>query len=79
MTGIALNILPLIMVGSQFIQTKMTSVASDPNQQTMMYVLPFVMLYFFWTMPSGVVLYWTVQNLLSIAQQAYTNKFGEKK
>jgi YidC/Oxa1 family membrane protein insertase len=79
MAGIALNILPLLMVGSQFLQTKMTSVATDPNQKTMMYVLPFIMLYFFWTMPSGVVLYWTVQNILSILQQTITNKFASNK
>ncbi len=79
MTGFAINVLPLFMVGTQYFQTKLTSVATDPNQQTMMYVLPFIMLYFFWTMPSGVVLYWTVQNLLSILQQLYTNSKTKKK
>jgi YidC/Oxa1 family membrane protein insertase len=35
--------------------------------------MPFMMLILFYAMPAGVVLYWTVQNLLSIAQQVYTN------
>ncbi len=74
--GFHLNILPLIMVGTQIVQTLMTQVSSDPNQKTMMYVMPVIMLFFFWSMPSGVTLYWTVQNILSILQQWYTNKFG---
>ncbi|MCB1178802.1 MAG: membrane protein insertase YidC [Leptospiraceae bacterium] len=77
--GIALNVLPLIMVASQIVQTKMTSVSTDPNQKTMMYIMPVIMLYFFWSMPSGVTLYWTIQNILSIGQQWYTNKFVESR
>ena len=77
-SGIALNVLPLIMVGTQVVQTQMTSVTTDPNQKTMMYLMPLIMLYFFWTMPSGVTLYWTIQNIMSILQQTVTNKFGKK-
>jgi YidC/Oxa1 family membrane protein insertase len=76
--GIALNLLPLLMVATQFFQTRMTTVSSDPNQKMMMYMMPILMLYFFWSMPSGVTLYWTMQNVLSIAQQTYTNKFGKE-
>lgn len=43
----------------------------------MMYMMPVIMLYFFWSMPAGVTMYWTMQNILSIAQQVYTNKFGK--
>lgn len=74
---LTLNILPLIMVGTQIIQSRMTTVSTDPNQKMMMYMMPFIMLYFFWSMPAGVTMYWTMQNILSIAQQAYTNKFGK--
>lgn len=77
--GIAINIMPLIMVGTQFVQTKMTSVSTDPSQKTMMYIMPVMMLYFFWSMPSGVTMYWTFQNVLSIAQQAWTNHRDSKK
>jgi YidC/Oxa1 family membrane protein insertase len=76
---LAINILPLIMVGTQIIQSRMTTVSTDPNQKMMMYMMPFIMLYFFWSMPAGVTMYWTMQNILSIAQQAYTNKFGDSK
>ncbi|WP_246047421.1 membrane protein insertase YidC [Leptospira ognonensis] len=76
---LSINILPLIMVGTQIIQSRMTTVSTDPNQKMMMYMMPFIMLYFFWSMPAGVTMYWTMQNILSIAQQAYTNKFGDSK
>lgn len=72
-----LNALPLIMVGSQVLQSRLTIVSTDPNQKMMMYMMPVIMLYFFWSMPSGVTLYWTLQNLLSILQQVITNKFGK--
>lgn len=72
--NIPVNILPLLMVGTQILQTKMTSVSTDPNQKAMMYVMPVVMLYFFWSMPSGVTLYWIMQNVLSVIQQSITNK-----
>ena len=68
-----LNVLPLVFVVTQILQTKMTSVSSDPNQKAMMYVMPVIMLYFFWSMPSGVTLYWIIQNIISILQQFITN------
>jgi YidC/Oxa1 family membrane protein insertase len=73
------NLLPLVMVGSQILQSRFTVVSTDPNQKMMMYLMPIVMLYFFWAMPSGVTLYWTIQNILSILQQLWTNKFGKDK
>ena len=73
-TGFAFNILPIIMTATQFVQTKMTAVTTDPNQKMIMSVMPIIMLYFFWSMPSGVTLYWTIQNILSIIQQYITNK-----
>ncbi|MDX1957059.1 MAG: membrane protein insertase YidC [Leptospiraceae bacterium] len=77
--AIALNLLPLVMVGAQIIQTRMTGMPTDPNQKTMMYLMPLMMLYFFWSVPSGLTLYWTMQNILSIVQQVYTNKFVDSK
>ncbi len=74
--SIGLNVLPLVMVASQIVQSRMTTVPTDPNQKMMMYMMPVIMLYFFWSMPSGVTMYWTMQNFLSIAQQYYTNKYG---
>jgi YidC/Oxa1 family membrane protein insertase len=65
------RILPLIMAGSMFAQQKMTPTSGmDPAQAKMMLVMmPAMMLFFSYTFPSGLVLYWTVSNLLGIAQQ----------
>lgn len=71
--GMGLNILPLVMAGTQFLQTKFTTVSTEANQQKIMMFMPFILLFIFWTMPSGVVLYWTITNILSVIQQLYTN------
>lgn len=71
------NILPLVMVVSQLLQQKFTTVVSDPQQRMIMYIMPVVMIFFFWSMPSGVTLYWTVQNFVSIIWQLLANKFAK--
>lgn len=71
------NILPLVMVVSQLLQQKFTTVVSDPQQKMIMYIMPVVMIFFFWSMPSGVTLYWTVQNFVSIIWQLLANKFAK--
>ncbi|EQA35511.1 60Kd inner membrane protein [Leptospira inadai serovar Lyme str. 10] len=71
--GLSLNLLVLLMVGTQFVSMRLTTVPTDPNQKMMMYVMPLIMVFFLWSMPSGLTLYWTVTNLLSIAQQWVTN------
>ncbi|MBW7856761.1 MAG: membrane protein insertase YidC [Leptonema sp. (in: Bacteria)] len=73
--GYTINILPLIMVVSQFAQQRLTTVSSDPQQKMLMYVMPFIMIFFFWSMPSGVTLYWTVQNIISVIWQLAANRF----
>jgi YidC/Oxa1 family membrane protein insertase len=73
LSGISINILPLLMGATMLIQQKQTS--SDPKQKTMMYMMPLVFLFFFWNMPSGLVLYWTIQNILSIGQQYLIKRF----
>lgn len=62
-------ILPLIMGVSMFVQQKLNPAPPDPMQAKVMMSLPFVFTVFFAFFPSGLVLYWTVNNLLSIAQQ----------
>ncbi len=54
---------------SMFIQQKLNPAPPDPMQAKVMMSLPFVFTVFFAFFPSGLVLYWTVNNLLSIAQQ----------
>ena len=75
--GIGLNILPLLMVASQFLQQRFTTVVTDPQQKMLMYMMPVMMLFFFWEMPSGVTLYWTVQNVIAVVWQLITNKFAD--
>jgi len=71
-----LNILPLLMVASQIGSQIFTTVTADPQQKVMMYMMPVIFLFFFWSMPSGVTLYWTVQNILAIVWQLANNKLG---
>lgn len=75
--GFHLNILPIIMLFSQFLQSKFTVVSQDKNQKMLMQLLPVLMVAWFWSMPSGVVLYWILFNFLSVFQQIYTNKKQE--
>ncbi len=72
----ALNILPLLMSASMIWQQKLsTPTAATPEQRQqqkiMMVMGPILMLIFFYTMPSGLVLYWTTSNLLMIAQTGF--------
>jgi YidC/Oxa1 family membrane protein insertase len=66
---------PLVMGATMFIQQKMTpSTGMDPNQAKMMMALPVIFTAMFINMPSGLVIYWLVNNILTIAQQAYINR-----
>ena len=67
-----LYIMPILMGISMFAQQKMS--VTDPRQAQMAYMMPVIFTVFFINLPSGLVLYWFVQNLLSIAQQYYVNK-----
>ncbi len=63
-----LNILPLIMTATMVLQQRLTPSAGDPQQQKMMAFMPLMMLFIFYNMPSGLVLYWSVSQALSILQ-----------
>ncbi len=67
-------VLTLIMGASMFIQQKMTPTTGDPAQAKMMMLLPIVFTFLFINFPSGLVLYWLVNNILSIAQQYRINR-----
>jgi len=71
-------VLPLIMGVSMFVQQKLNPAPPDPIQAKVMMSLPFVFTVFFAFFPSGLVLYWVVNNLLSIAQQWYITRSIEK-
>jgi YidC/Oxa1 family membrane protein insertase len=57
------------MTGLSVWQMKITPQTGDQQQQKMMMFMPLMMLFFFYSTSSGLVLYWTVQQFLSIAQQ----------
>ena len=68
-------ILPLLMGASMFLQQQMTpNNFTDPMQEKIMKWLPVIFTFFFITFPSGLVLYWFVNNLFSIAQQFIVNQ-----
>ena len=62
-------VLPLIMGASMYFQQKLNPAPPDPMQAKIMQMLPIIFTAFFAFFPSGLVLYWVVNNLLSIAQQ----------
>jgi YidC/Oxa1 family membrane protein insertase len=66
-------ITPLIMGATMFWQQRLTPVA-DPAQQKIMMLTPIMFLFFFLWAPSGLVIYWTVSNMLAIGQQYATNR-----
>jgi YidC/Oxa1 family membrane protein insertase len=62
-------ILPVIMIVSMIVQTKLNPTPPDPIQAKMMMAMPFIFGVMFLWFPAGLVLYWVVNNILSIAQQ----------
>jgi YidC/Oxa1 family membrane protein insertase len=67
-------ITPLIMGATMVLQQKMTPTSADPTQAKMMMLMPIMFTFLFLNFPSGLVLYWLVNNILSIAHQYYMNK-----
>ncbi len=62
-------ILPVIMMVSMFVQTKLNPTPPDPIQAKVMMAMPLIFGFMFFWFPAGLVLYWVVNNVLSIAQQ----------
>lgn len=74
---LAIRILPLLMIGSQFYLQKMTPTSGmDPAQARMMLLMPLMMGFIFYNASSGLVLYWLTGNLVGIAQQLLFNKIA---
>jgi YidC/Oxa1 family membrane protein insertase len=67
-------ITPLLMGASMFVQQKMTPTTADPMQAKIFMFMPVVFTFLFLNFPSGLVIYWLVNNLLTIAQQYYINR-----
>jgi YidC/Oxa1 family membrane protein insertase len=64
---VPLNVLPLVMGATMFLQQKAT--ITDPKQKMMIYLMPGIMTFFFYSFPSGLNLYYTLFNLFSIVHQ----------
>ncbi|HLT28164.1 MAG TPA: membrane protein insertase YidC [Zeimonas sp.] len=67
-------ILPLVMAATMFVQVKLNPTPPDPIQAKMMMIMPLVFSVMFFFFPAGLVLYWLVNNIYSIAQQWVINK-----
>ena len=80
LAGLPINILPLIMGVTMFLQMHMMPVSptADPVQQKVFKFMPLIFLVFLYNFSSGLVLYWTVQNLLTILQQRITNAMPDE-
>lgn len=70
-------VLPIVMGASMVVQQKMTPTTADPMQAKIMMFLPVIFTVMFLNFPSGLVIYWLVNNLLAIGQQYFVNKQPE--
>ena len=71
-------ILPIIMGASMFLQQQLNPTPPDPMQAKVMKLMPIIFTFFFLWFPAGLVLYWVVNNCLSIAQQWYITRQIER-
>jgi YidC/Oxa1 family membrane protein insertase len=73
---LAIHLLPIIMVASQFVMQKMTPTPTggDPSQQKMMQFMPLIFGFMFYNLSSGLVLYYLTSNLVGVAQQWFFNR-----
>ena len=76
--SIPVNPLVIAMTVLMVIQQRMTPMSMDPAQKKMMALMPIVMLFFLYDLPSGLTLYWTVSNLFSILQLWLQKRRGQK-
>jgi YidC/Oxa1 family membrane protein insertase len=67
-------ITPIIMGATMFIQQKMTPTGADPMQAKIMLFMPIIFTFMFLNFPSGLVIYWLFNNVISIGQQVYINR-----
>ncbi len=75
--GLPLNILPIVMAISSFLQIKMTPKTGDATQQKIIMFMPFIFFFFCYNFASALALYWTTQNIFSIGQTWLMNKIPE--
>lgn len=76
--NIAINPLILVWTVLMLVQQKLTPTAMDPMQAKMMLAMPVVMLFFLYSLPAALTLYWSVSQIFSIAQMLYQNKVKKR-
>ena len=75
---LAIRVLPLAMIGSQFFLQKMTpNTSGDPQQQRIMLMMPLFLGFMFYGQSSGLVLYWLTSNVVGIVQQLFFNRMAQ--
>lgn len=67
-------VLPLVMGATQFLQVKLSPQTGDPMQRRMFMIMPLAFTFLFLGFPSGLVLYWLTNNILTIVQQGVYNR-----
>ena len=72
--GDAINLLPILMIGSMIWQQRLTPSAGSKEQEKIMLIMPIMFGFIFYKLPSGLVLYWLVNNMLTIAHQVIIRK-----
>ena len=77
--GIPFRVLPILMGVSWFLSQKLTPMTTPGSeamelQMKLMQFMPIIFTVMFWGLPSGLILYWTVSNILSVVQQLYINR-----
>ncbi len=73
--NLAIRVLPLATIASQFLMQKMTpTTTADPQQQRIMTYMPLMFIFIFYSVASGLVLYWLTGNVVGIAQQWFFNR-----
>ena len=76
--GLPINPLMLMMTITMILQQKLTPSAADPAQQKMMMFMPLIMLVMLYNLPSGLTLYWTVSQFISVAQLIVNKKIEKR-
>lgn len=75
--GIPLNLLPIVMGATSFLQIAMTPKTGDKTQQRIMLFMPLMFFFFCYSFASALALYWTTSNLFAIVQTWFTNRLPE--
>jgi YidC/Oxa1 family membrane protein insertase len=67
--GVPIHVLPIIMGGAMFVQQRMSGATADPTQRQLMFLMPIMFTIMFYNFSSGLVLYWLVNSLMTMAIQ----------